>query len=202
MLNQTIYPKQALWTLTLCFFALYSAGPFGSAFAKSDKTPVGLAGEWVLDEHKTRQIQPAAKKSSIFSKFRTSTNVSVGGIPLPKSSTAKVPDSRGKSKDPDVLFCKGMAISVEEETIRIDYDGLGAKTYVIGHYRGRRTSYNKKQMKTWYESTSRKVSQTYNMDGRDKMIVTITLAPNSGPKNIVKKAFTRKTTEKASSGPG
>ena len=165
----------------------------GSVYAKSASiTNIGLEGAWVLDEEESKRIQPAPAKDSIFSRIRGSTNVSVGGIPVPKSSTAQSTETRGKANDPDVLFCKGMNIIATSESVRIDYDGLGAKTFYIGKVRGRKTAYSAKRLTTSYESTSRKVSQKYVMDGPNKVIVTVTLKPNSGKKRVIKKAFNRK----------
>jgi hypothetical protein len=88
-----------------------------------------------------------------------------------------------------------LTISADDKTVRIDYDGLGAKTFTIGKYRGRKTTYNGIIMNTSYESTSRKVSQKYVLDDSDKMIVTIILNPKSSAKNVVKKVFNRSSAE-------
>jgi len=155
----------------------------------------GLPGVWLLDVEASKAIQPKQKKPGFFSGIGKSTSVSIGGIPLPKSSSTREEESKGRANDPDVLFCTGMTFTADGKSVRIDYDGLGAKTFTVGKFRGRKTSYNGKIMSTAYESTSRKVSQKYVLDTSDRIIVTVVLNPNSGPKTVIKKVFNRSSAE-------
>lgn len=189
-----IHRARLLALLVVTFVGTGSSGLIESiAMAKSAKP--GLPGVWILDVEASKAIQPKQKKPGFFSNLGKSTSVSIGGIPLPKSNKTKPPETRGRSRDPDILFCTSMTFAADERSVRIDYDGLGAKTFTIGKYRGRKTSYNGNIMSTSYESTSRKVSQKYVLDGPDRIIATIVLNPNSGAKSIIKKVFNRSTTE-------
>ncbi len=179
----------------ICLAMAYCGITADKAQAKPAKP--GLPGVWVLDVEASKAIQPPPKKPGFFSGIGKSTSVSIGGIPLPKSNTAKVPETSGRSNDPEVIFCTGMTFSADDKTVRIDYDGLGAKTFTIGKYRGRKTAYNGKIMNTSYESNSRKVSQKYVLDDSNRMIVTIILNPKSSPKNVIKKVFNRSTAGEA-----
>ena len=175
-----------------CYMAILLFYLFSPADTLLAKAKPGLEGSWVLDVEASKKLQPKKSERSILSSVSTSTSVSVGGIPLPKSGSGTYPESKRKGKDPDVLFCKGMTITAAEDAVRIDYDGLGAKTFHIGNVKGRKTRYSGKRMTTSYESTSRRVSQTYTIENPDKLIVTVKMKPNSGSKRVVKKVFQRK----------
>ena len=181
LINAPIYRcALLLMALTLCTTPLLA----------NSNANTQLPGVWVLNVDESKNIQPVERSGSLFSKVKGSTNVSVLGFPLPKSSR-KVPETKGKASDPDVVFCTGMHFVEDDKSVRIDYDGLGAKTFYIGKVRGRKTSYSGKRLQTSYESTSRRVSQKYTMDGSNRMIVTVTINPNSGSKRVIKKVFDR-----------
>ena len=194
-MNKRQTPQARTSTLLALFYIgiTYLGVAGNTALAKAANPE--LPGVWKLDVEASKAIQPKQKKPGLFSGISKSTSVSIGGIPIPKSSTSKVPEVKGRSNDPDVLFCTGMTFSADDKSVRIDYDGLGAKTFTIGKFRGRKTTYNGKIMNTSYESTSRKVSQKYVLDGPDKIIATIVLNPNSGPKTTIKKVFNRSSSE-------
>jgi len=183
--------------LVICLVLMFAGSLVMAPNTLAKPAKPSLSGHWILDVDESKRIQPKQKTGGFLSGITSGTTVSVGGIPLPRSSSTAKQDSTGSPKDPDVVFCKAMTITPGQDLIRIDYSELGAKSFHKGKVRGRSTNFSRSRLSTSYESTSRKVSQKYVLESADKLVVTVTFKPKSGTRRVVKKVFNRQQLEKS-----
>jgi hypothetical protein len=173
-----------LWTLLIPALA--------TARAPEDPTASWL-GRWVLNEERTQAIQPEQPESrNWLPQGRVSTGVSVGGIPLPRTGNQAAPVSSQSASDPTVLRIKALTIAVpDEERVTLQYGDLDSETLHRGNYRGARTSWDRKQLRTRYESTQRKVDHRYEIQEDGSLLVTTRIKPNRAKRRTYLQVFER-----------
>jgi len=148
-----------------------------------------LHGRWVLNHDLTRAEQPeGAEQRSLLSRL-PQTTVSVGGMPLPGTGGSGLPPVPGNSRDPKVLRCAELSIEPVGDRLRLDYDRLGNETLERGNDQGLISRWSKRKLTTRYETTSRKVSQVYQVRRDGRLLVTVRLNPNQGPTVVHKRVF-------------
>lgn len=148
-----------------------------------------LHGRWVLNHELTREEQPdGPEQRSLLSRL-PQTSVSVGGMPLPGVGGGNPPPVPGNSRDPKVLRCGELSIEPDGDRLRLNYDQLGSETLERGNDQGLVSRWSKRKLTTRYETTSRKVSQVYQVRRDGRLLVTVRLNPNQGPTVVHKRVF-------------
>lgn len=151
-----------------------------------------LLGRWQLNAERTAEMQPKqSRRTSSAGGPRAS--VSVGGMPLPGTNTA-LPAVAGTARDPGVLRCTELIIESRGETLHLGYQGVGADTLKRGNDQGLVSRWGARKLTTHYETTSRKVSQAYQVQRDGSLLVTVKLNPNTGPTVVHKRVFDPVTT--------
>jgi hypothetical protein len=169
-------------TLLLC------AGLAG-AEAKPD-----LTGVWVLNADASQELVRKKTGGGGFGGLQTSVSVGGMGIPLPGGGQA-ASSSGGKLKDPDVLFCQQLEISVVDEVVVVHYQGLGEDQMKPGKHQGKKVRWTGSKLSERYETTSRKVSKEFRLTSPDQMKVTVKLNPRQGSTREFVKVFDRASPE-------
>ncbi|MGA1371934.1 MAG: hypothetical protein ACO3Z6_10065 [Pseudomonadales bacterium] len=141
----------------------------------------GIAGRWQLNDTLTREANPPEKRSnSTFGGFGAPTLV-VGGIPVPIPGTGGAqPGIGGSSPDPAVLRTLELVIQPAGERITLDYVGVATETLERGNVQGQKSRWDEQSLKTSYETTTREVSQVYEVDRDGRLQVEVKLNPNQG----------------------
>ncbi len=153
-----------------------------------------LLGNWVLNQELSRALQPANtnQKKSIFGGLNGSPSIVVGGIPIPiPGSSGSNEVSTGSVADPRVLRCAEMTIELAGEDILLTYVGFGSEQLKRGNYRGTKTTYKSKKLTSRYETTSRKVSKTFELTKEGRLHATVRLKPNKGKTLVYHRVFDR-----------
>ncbi len=153
--------------------------------------PDWLLGAWTLDNEATVAAQEKTGKgfSNPLSNARTS--ISVGGMQVPVGGSSS--SSGGGGKDPEVLRCAELRVSMQGEDVHFEYVGVGAETMQPGTVHGRRTKWSRSKLTSRYETMSRKVSYTYALQKDDSLLVTVRLKPSQGQAVVHKRVFQRAT---------
>lgn len=148
-----------------------------------------LHGRWVLNHELTREEQPdGPEQRSLLSRLPQAT-VSVSGMPLPSVGGGDPPPVPGNPRDPKVLRCGELTIEPAGDRLRLNYDRLGSETLERGNDQGLISRWSKRKLTTRYETTSRKVSQVYQIRRDGRLLVTVRLNPNQGPTVVHKRVF-------------
>lgn len=151
----------------------------------------GWVGKWTLNEERTTAIQPEQPESrNWLPKGRVSTNVSVGGIPLPRTGSKVPPVSTAKASDPTVLRVKAIRIHApDEQRVVLDYGSLQSETLHRGDYRGAHTRWDGKQLRTRYQSTERKVEHRFELQKDGSLLVTTRIKANKAKRRTYLQVF-------------
>lgn len=186
--------------LGLSFTVLMALLGFAHGALAAEEPSSPWLGQWVLNEERTEAIQPEQPESrNWLPKGRVSTNVSVGGIPLPRTGTKVTPASGQSASDPTVLRIKLLTLTApDEERINLKYGNLDSETLHRGNYRGARTTWNRKGLRTRYQSTERKVEHRYEVQKDGSLLVTTRIKPNRGKRRTYLQVFERPQGEDAS----
>ncbi len=156
--------------------------------------PPALIGTWVLNNDLTSEVQPNGKQTRRFEGLSgVHPTITVGGIPLPSTGTEQPEYSTGPTKDPEVLACTELSIETMGDDVLLTYHGVGSETLTPGNVQGTRTKLTKRKLTSRYETTTRKVSKTFELRDDGRLLVTVSLNPNQGPTIVHKRVFDRKT---------
>lgn len=149
-----------------------------------------LTGQWVYNPVKSDEARPKKKNSSIFGKVKPS--ISIGGwpIPMPGNDPSKEASNQ-RVHDPDVLYCKNMSIKKVDGIIRATYGTLSSSEFVPGRHRGRVTRWTGKKLTQSYTTTTRKVTQTYQLQKNGDLLVSVTIKPRHASKRVYNRIFDR-----------
>jgi hypothetical protein len=159
----------------------------GAAPLRAD-TP--LHGRWMLNEALTAEAQPDGPKRGRTSSNLPQASVSVGGMPLPRSGNA-LPTVAGNPQDPKVLRSAELIIEPLGDDLQLRFTSLGTETLKRGNDQGLVSRWSARKLTTRYETTSRKVSQVYEVRRDGHLLVTVKLNPNQGPSVTHKRVFER-----------
>jgi hypothetical protein len=153
----------------------------------------GLAGHWRINDAMTRAAQPEQKVSkSPSSGGFSGPMVVVGGMPIPAPGSTEVqPGLGGASPDPMVMRCSELTITPAGDTLALEFPGVGSDRLRRGDDQGVRSRWNERKLTTSYRTTTRKVSQTWELDGADHLLVTVKINPDNGRTQTHKRVFDR-----------
>lgn len=176
-------PFRAMLMLALAVSALAAMVPMTAA---ADT----LAGRWRIDNPLTREEQPAERGPGTTSGLPRPT-VSVGGMPVPVPGGSAYPGMGGSAPDPMVLRATDVTVTPAGDELRLDFDGIGSETLRRGRHQGMTSRWTERKLTTGYATTSRKVSQTWEVRRDGTLLVTVKLNPNQGRTLTHKRVFRR-----------
>ncbi len=160
----------------------------GSALAAAD----GLAGRWQLNEALTRELQPPQKGPTSTSSGMGPPRIYVGGMPVPVPGTSgPQPGIGGAAPDPMVMRCTEVTVSPAGDELLLEFQGMGSERLKRGNVQGMKSRWNEGKLTTSYETTTREVSQTWEVDREGRLLVTVKLNPDHGKTQTHKRAFDR-----------
>lgn len=148
----------------------------------------GLAGHWVLNHERTAELQPDGPARREFLSRVPRTSVSVGGVPLPRSG-GQLPSVAGSARDPRVLATPTLTIEPAPERLTLIYAGGVREQLARGNDQGLISRWSGRKLTSRYQTTSRKVSQVYQVQRDGSLLVTVKLNPDEGPTLIHKRLF-------------
>jgi hypothetical protein len=152
----------------------------------------GLAGHWRLNEALTRELQPPQKGSTSSTSGFGQPTVVVGGMPVPLPGTsAPQAGIGGPSPDPMVMRTVELSVTPAGEELLLEFAGVGSERLRRGNVQGLKSRWNERKLTTGYETTTRKVSQTWEVDRDGRLVVTVKLNPDHGKTQTHKRVFDR-----------
>ena len=152
----------------------------------------GLAGHWRLNEALTREVQPENKGSTSTSSGFPQPMIVVGGMPLPVPGTAAPqPGLGGASPDPMVMRCAELTVAPAGEELALEFFGVGSDRLRRGNNQGVVSRWSERRLTTHYRTTTRKVSQTWEIRRDGRLLVTVKLNPDQGKTQTHKRVFDR-----------
>jgi hypothetical protein len=90
-----------------------------------------------------------------------------------------------------VLRTTEFTIEPAGDALRLSFAGVGDETLQRGNDQGLVSRWSARRLNTGYETTSRRVSQVYQVRRDGHMEVTVTLRPNQGTRTVYKRVFDR-----------
>lgn len=182
-------------------WALLTALALAPAVAGAAEPPQWLLGQWVLNNELTKTAQPEGKETRDgFDSFGRPT-ITIGGIPLPGTGGGMSgPVSSAPTRDPSILRCSEFSVEAVGNELLVTYVGIGSEKVKAGNDQGRKTKWNRSKLTSSYETTTRKVTQTYQLGKDGRVTVTVSLNPNQGSTVIDKRVFERPAPEAAPAG--
>lgn len=177
-----------LWLAALAIMLL-------AAGAQAKGTGTQLTGDWVLNETRSAAVQPENVESrNWLPGGKLSGTISVGGVQVPTGNN-RPEASTGPSSDPGILRCKRLEIATVGEELHMTYVDVGKERFRQGRWRGVKTRWGKRELKSRYESTSRKVAYLLELQTDDSLLVTVTINPRKASKRTYKQVFERRGQE-------
>ncbi|MFP6815404.1 MAG: hypothetical protein VB948_07640 [Pseudomonadales bacterium] len=175
-------------TLTIAAVGLVVTLLIGTAAADSP----GLIGSWTLNNELTLEVQPEGKQTSRWGgNSSVRPTISVGGMPIPTGGSSQGQYSSAPTRDPKVLSCAELGIEHVGDDVHLTYVGVGSETLTPGNVQGTRTSFSQRKLTSRYETTTRKVSKTFELRKDGRLLVTVKLNPKQGATVVHKRVFDR-----------
>lgn len=176
--------KSPVLTLALTLSLIFLADP---ALAKGE--PEGLLGDWVLNSELTHELQPKQSGGGTSGGFGSPT-ISVGGVGIPLPGGSRAAPSGG-ARDPRVLRCDAMTVTLIDENVHFTYQGVGEETMKPGNDQGRRTTWRRDALTQKYTTTSRTVRKSYELDKDGRLIVKVKISPKGAKSATLVRVFER-----------
>lgn len=162
-----------------------------SAPARAAEPPEWLLGTWVLNNDLTVAAQEKTKSGGGRGGGGISTTVAVGGVAVPLPGSEPTPPVSGNPQDPHVLRCTELEITMEGEDVHMVFVGVGDEVLEPGNNQGRVTRWNRKKLTSNYETTSRKVNRTFELQDDGTLLVTVKIRPRRTATIVQKRIFQR-----------
>ena len=170
------------WLLAALLLAASSA-----ALAKGE--PTDLLGDWVLNSELTHELQP--EQSGGGGGGFGSPTISIGGVGVPLPGGSSSAAGSGTARDPRVLRCDAMTVSMAAENVHFVYNGSGEETMKPGNDHGRKTSWSRTRLTQNYSTNVRKVKKTYELDDEGRLIVKVKINPKGAKSATHVRVFER-----------
>ncbi len=168
-------------TFTLLLLSLFAINAYGAS---------PFEGAWRINYEETDKVAVKYKDGSGMKGSNFKPQVTIMGMPLPGQSRPRS-NSRLSAKNPKVLRCTTMDITVDGKQIDLDYDAEGKETLRKGHYRGRDTEITKKRIRQKYETGERKVTKTWSMRDDGRLFVSVKINPKGDKARTYNRVFDR-----------
>lgn len=152
-----------------------------------------LAGTWTVNVQLSQAAQPDNANARWYEGLsgNFSTSVSVGGIPVPVGGNNPTPEGTGGIPNPDMLRCQSFTIEITGDDMFLTYAEVGKEHLRQGHYRGRRNKWTNTNLSTNYESTSRKVTRTLEVQKDGRLMMSVKINPKKGKTRRFVRIFDR-----------
>ncbi len=172
------------WLLVL---ASGSPGPGLALAAESE-----LLGTWTVNVEQTQQVQPNNANVRWWEGLQGnfSTSVTVSGVPVPVGGGAK-PEGDAGIPNPEMLRCQTFSIERNEHGLLLTYQGVGEEKLRPGAYRGLHSAWSDRKLTSNYESTSRKVARTLEIQRDGRLLMSVTINPRKGKTRRFRRVFDR-----------
>ena len=170
--------------LSLALCALFSLAAWGGE--------LDLVGAWALNVERTEAVQPDNSNSHWWEGLggNFSTSVSVGGIPVPTGSPGPEPEL-GSPGPPQMLRCQAFTVERLDDSLLLTYQGVGSEELKPGAYRGMRSQWSRRKLTSNYESTTRKVKRSLEVQRDGSLLMSVTINPRKGKTLRYKRVFDR-----------
>lgn len=170
--------------LSLALCALFSLAAWGGE--------LDLVGAWALNVERTEAVQPDNSNSHWWEGLggNFSTSVSVGGIPVPTGSPGPEPEI-GSPGPPQMLRCQAFTVERLDDSLLLTYQGVGSEELRPGAYRGMRSQWSRRKLTSNYESTTRKVKRSLEVQRDGSLLMSVTINPRKGKTLRYKRVFDR-----------
>ena len=77
------------------------------------------------------------------------------------------------ARDPDVLLCTEMTLTIDGGRVRLNYDHGASETLREGEYRGRTTRVSRRKIEESYKTTERAVRKTWELRKDGTLLVSV-----------------------------
>ena len=158
-------------------------------------------GTWVLNQAETELLRDDLDEKTIKIPTAGRTQISVMGIPLPGGGggNARSGHSPLTAKQPEILRCKAMTISAEQNRIELFYPDLDPleqkETVRAGHYRGRDSKWNQRRLQQKYKTSERSVSKKWSVRKDGRLLVEVAIKHKKAKKQTFRRVFDRLTSD-------
>ncbi|MEM8766517.1 MAG: hypothetical protein AAGE43_03675 [Pseudomonadota bacterium] len=178
-----IKPGQVGWaTLPLLMTTVVLGVALGlqspPAEAAKNDPPAWLLGDWVLNSERTHELQPEVSSGGGGGGGFGGGTISVGGVGIPLPGGGGNAGGGGSARDPRVLRCDAITVSMDETNVHFLYAGSGEETMKPGNDQGRKTSWNNRNKLTQkYTTNTRTVTKSYQLDESGALVVKVKINP-------------------------
>jgi hypothetical protein len=149
-----------------------------------------LEGHWRINLEETDKVAVKFKEGSGMSGNNFKPSISVMGLPMPKSYRQS-PMSNLAAKDPKVLRCTDMQITIEKTKVELTYDSTNNERLVKGEYRGRTSKWSKNKLEQRYKTPERSVRKTWTIRDDGRLLVSVKLNPRGDKARTYNRVFDR-----------
>ena len=151
-----------------------------------------LLGTWAVNIELTQEVQPNNANVRWWEGLEGnfSTSVTVGGMPVPVGGGAK-PEGDAGIPNPEMLRCQTFSVARHERGLLLTYHGVGEEKLRPGAYRGLHSAWSNRKLTSNYESTSRKVTRTLEIQKDGRLLMSVTINPRKGKTRRFKRIFER-----------
>jgi len=151
-----------------------------------------LVGTWTVNIERTREVQPNNANVRWWEGLEGnfSASVTVGGVPVPVGGGAK-PEGDAGIPNPEMLRCQTVSVEPNEHGLLLTYHGVGEEKIRPGAYRGLHSAWSRKKLTSDYESTTRKVKRTLEVQKDGSMLMSVIINPRKGKTRRFKRVFDR-----------
>ena len=167
----------------------------GLVFLMPSQAPAGepeLLGTWTVNIERTREVQPNNANVRWWEGLEGnfSTGVYVGGVPVPVGGGAK-PEGDAGIPNPEMLRCQSFSVERNERGLLLTYHGVGEEKIRSGAYRGLHSAWSGKKLTSDYESTTRKVKRSLEIQRDGSLLMSVIINPRKGKTRRFKRVFDR-----------
>jgi hypothetical protein len=163
----------------------------GCAIAVQPSWASPFDGQWRINLQETDKLTVQFKEGSGGLKGAgITTSVTIGGLPLP-SRYRQSAMSDLAPKDPEVLLCTDMQITVKDKQVALQYDNTKAEVLRKGDYRGRTSKWSKKKIEQRYKTPERSVRKTWQVRDDGRLLVSVKINPRGDKARTYNRVFDR-----------
>ena len=151
-----------------------------------------LLGTWTVNIERTREVQPNNANVRWWEGLEGnfSTGVYVGGVPVPVGGGPK-PEGDAGVPNPEMLRCQSFSVERNEHGLLLTYHGVGEEKIRSGAYRGLHSAWSAKKLTSDYESTTRKVKRSLEIQKDGTLLMSVIINPRKGKTRRFKRVFER-----------
>ena len=152
----------------------------------------GLLGTWTVNIELTRDVQPDNSNARWWEGLEGnfSTHVVVGGVGVPVGGGAR-PEGDAGVPNPEMLRCQSFSIEIHEHGLLLGYHGVGEEKIRPGAYRGLHSAWSDSKLTSDYESTTRKVKRSLEIQKDGRLLMSVDINPRKGKTRRFRRVFDR-----------